>query len=112
MKIFLNISKEEQKKRLIDRIDRPEKNWKMSLGDVEERKSWAEYQAAYQELLNKTSTDNAPWYVVPGNDKKNARLIISQIVLAEMDQFHLKFPEVTEEFRAKLAEVRKVLEND
>lgn len=112
VKFFLNISKDEQKARLIDRIDRPDKNWKMSLGDIEERKYWAEYQNAYQDLLDKTSTKNSPWYVIPGNDKKNARLIISQIVLAEMDNFHLKFPEVTEEFKAQLQEVKEVLEKE
>ena len=112
VKIFLNISKEEQKSRLIDRIDRPEKNWKMSLADVEERKSWAEYQNAYQDMLNKTSTKSGPWYVVPGNDKKNARLIISKIILAELDELKLKFPEVTDAFKAELQAVKEVLENE
>lgn len=109
VKFFLNISKDEQKSRLLDRIDRPDKNWKMSLADIEERAYWEAYQDAYQELLDKTSTEDSPWYVIPGNDKKNARLIISQVILSELEKLHLKFPEVSEEFRAQLQEVRDIL---
>jgi PPK2 family polyphosphate:nucleotide phosphotransferase len=109
VKFFINISKEEQKQRLLDRIDQPDKNWKMSLQDVVERESWQGYMDAYQDLLTHTSTDNAPWYVVPGDDKKNARLIISSIVMAEFAKLDLHYPETTEEFRAKLREVREYL---
>lgn len=110
VKIFLNISKDEQRDRLLARIEEPDKNWKMSLQDVVERESWDQYMAAYQDLLDKTSADHAPWYVVPGNGKRNARLIISQIILAEMKKLHLAYPEVTDEFRAKLNEVREYLQ--
>lgn len=111
VKFFLNISKDEQKRRLLDRIDQPEKNWKMSLQDVEERKDWDRYMAAYQDLLDKTSTAHCPWYVIPANDKKNARLIISRIVLAEIKKLDMHFPEVTDAFRAKLQEVKDYLKD-
>jgi PPK2 family polyphosphate:nucleotide phosphotransferase len=109
VKIFLNISRDEQKERLLARIEEPDKNWKMSLQDVVERDSWDKYMEAYQAVLDKTSTAAAPWYVVPGNDKKNARLIISQIIISELKRLELSFPPVTDEFRAKLAEVRDYL---
>ncbi len=112
VKFFLNISKEEQKRRLLDRIDQPEKNWKMSLQDVEERKDWEKYMDCYQELLDKTSSPNSPWYVIPANDKKNARLIISRIILGELKSLDMHFPEVTDEFRAKLKAVKDVLNQD
>jgi PPK2 family polyphosphate:nucleotide phosphotransferase len=112
VKFFLNISKEEQKRRLLDRIDQPEKNWKMSLQDVEERKDWEKYMDCYQELLDKTSSPNSPWYVIPANDKKNARLIISRIILGELKSLDMHFPEVTDEFRAKLKAVKDVLNED
>jgi PPK2 family polyphosphate:nucleotide phosphotransferase len=110
IKFFMNISKDEQKARLLDRIEQPEKNWKMSLQDVEERKHWDEYMQAYQDLLDETSTEHCPWYVIPANDKKNARLIVSRILLWEMKRLDMQFPEVTDEFRAKLQEVRAFLE--
>lgn len=110
VKFFINISKDEQKERLLARIDTPEKNWKMSPADVKERGYWDNYQQAYEDLLKNTSTETAPWYVIPGNDKKNARLIISQIVLHHLRGLDMHYPEVTEEFRNNLAEVRKVLE--
>ncbi len=109
VKIFLNISRDEQKERLLARIEEPDKNWKMSLQDVVERDSWDKYMEAYQAVLDKTSTAAAPWYVVPGNDKKNARLIISQIIISELNRLELSFPPVTDEFRAKLEEVRDYL---
>lgn len=112
VKFFINISRDEQRDRLIDRIDEPEKNWKMSLGDVEERKFWNDYQNAYQDLLNATSTEQAPWYVIPGNDKKNARLTVAQVVMHHMSQLDMAFPEVTDEFRTELQEVRKLLLDD
>ncbi|MEM1000753.1 MAG: PPK2 family polyphosphate kinase [Bacteroidota bacterium] len=111
VKFFINISKDEQKKRLLDRIDRPEKNWKMSLSDVKERGHWDAYMQAYQDLLAATSRPQAPWYVIPGNDKKNARLIISQIVLHHLRGFEMHYPQPTDEFRQKLLGVRKALEN-
>ncbi|MEM7036690.1 MAG: polyphosphate kinase 2 family protein [Bacteroidota bacterium] len=112
VKFFLNISKDEQKRRLIDRIDRPEKNWKMSLSDIKERGYWENYQGAYQDLLTATSTERAPWYVIPGNDKKNARLIISQIVMKHMKALDMAYPTVTDEFREELKKAREVLESE
>ena len=109
VKIFLNISSQEQKERLLARIEEPDKNWKMSLQDVVERDSWDHYMAAYQDVLDKTSTPHSRWYVVPGNDKKNARLIISQILISELESLELHYPAVTDEFRAKLKEVRDYL---
>lgn len=111
VKFFVNISKDEQKDRLLDRINRQEKNWKMSPADVKERGFWDDYQKAYEDLLRATSRPDAPWYVIPGNDKKNARLIISQIVLHHLRQLDISYPEVNDEFRQKLDEVRKVLED-
>ena len=81
LKFFLHLSKDEQRKRFLDRIDEPDKNWKFRLSDVHERKYWKRYMKAYEDCLNATSTDHAPWYVVPADDKENARLIASQIVL-------------------------------
>ncbi len=81
VKFFLHLSEEEQRKRFLERIDEPEKNWKLSLADIEERKFWKRYMKAYEECLGATSTHHAPWYVVPADDKENARLIVSQIVL-------------------------------
>ena len=79
VKFFLHLSKEEQRKRFLKRIDEPEKNWKFNLGDVEERKFWKQYMKAYEDCVSATSTEDAPWHVVPADDKKNARLIVSQI---------------------------------
>ncbi|MFM2375468.1 MAG: hypothetical protein RLZZ165_565 [Bacteroidota bacterium] len=112
VKFFLNISKEEQKKRLLARIEQPEKNWKMSLQDVEERTHWEAYMEAYQEMLTKTSTEESPWYVIPGNDKKNARLIISRIILEEMQGLDMHFPEMTDGFRHRLQEVKDFLKDN
>jgi len=81
IKFFLHLSKEEQRKRFLARIDEPEKNWKFSMADIEERKFWKDYMKAYEECLSATSTSDAPWYIVPADDKENARLIVSQIVL-------------------------------
>lgn len=112
VKFFLNISRDEQRARLIDRIDRPEKNWKMSLGDVEERQYWNDYQQAYQDLLTATSTEDSPWYVIPGNDKKNARLMVAQVVLHHLGQMDMQYPDVADDFREELKTVREQLAND
>ena len=93
MKFFLHLSKEEQRKRFLARIDAPEKNWKFSESDIEERKYWKEYKKAYEKCLGATSTRQAPWYVVPADDKQNARLIVSRIVLDTVAELRLSFPE-------------------
>ena len=93
IKFFLHLSKEEQRKRFLERIDEPEKNWKFSLADIEERKFWKDYMKAYEECLGATSTSEAPWYVVPADDKENARLIVSQIVLDTLEGLKMSLPQ-------------------
>jgi PPK2 family polyphosphate:nucleotide phosphotransferase len=109
VKIFLHISKEEQRKRLIQRIDRPEKNWKIRPEDIEERRFWADYLKVYGKCLTATSTNRAPWFVVPADDKRNARLIISKILLDAFLALDLKFPEATAARRKELAAMRAQL---
>ena len=111
IKFFLHLSKEEQRKRFLERIDEPEKNWKFSLADVEERKFWKRYMQAYEECLGATSTSSAPWYVVPADDKKNARLIVSQIVLDALEELEMTYPKTSEERREELLSIRKRLAN-
>ena len=95
VKIFLHLSKEEQRKRFLERIDEPDKNWKFSLADIHERKYWKHYMKAYEECLSATSTHHAPWYVVPADDKENARLIVSQIVLDALNDLKMAYPKTT-----------------
>jgi PPK2 family polyphosphate:nucleotide phosphotransferase len=109
VKIFLHISKEEQRKRLIQRIDRPEKNWKIRPEDIEERRFWADYTKVYGKCLTATSTRRAPWFVVPADDKRNAHLIISKILLDAFLALDLKFPEATAARRRELAAMRAQL---
>jgi len=94
-KIFLHLSKEEQRKRFLARIDEPDKNWKFSLADIHERKYWKQYQKAYEECLGATSSRHAPWYVVPADDKENARLIVSRIVLDALSELKMAYPKTT-----------------
>ncbi len=110
VKFFLHLSKEEQRKRFLERIDDPHKNWKLSADDIRERNLWKEYMEAYGESLSATSTERAPWYVVPADDKPNARLIISQIVLHTLKSLKLEPPEATKERRRELEKIRKLLE--
>jgi PPK2 family polyphosphate:nucleotide phosphotransferase len=109
IKFFLHLSKEEQRKRFIDRIDRPEKNWKFSPADVEERKYWKDYMQAYEKCLTATSTQRAPWYVVPADDKLNCRLIVSRILLDTVEGLKLSYPKTTPERRRELLLLRKKL---
>jgi PPK2 family polyphosphate:nucleotide phosphotransferase len=110
VKFFLHLSKEEQRKRFLARIDDPSKNWKFSRADIEERKFWKEYQKAYEACLSATSTDEAPWYVVPADDKKNARLIISQVILEVLGGLDLAFPKPTLSKKELLAIRRELAE--
>ncbi len=110
IKIFLHLSKEEQRKRFIDRIDDPDKNWKLSVADVEERRFWKRYMKAYEACLEATSTDDAPWYVVPADDKKSSRLIISEIVLDVFKGLKLTYPKATAKHRQELHVIRERLE--
>ncbi len=109
IKFFLHLSKEEQRKRFLARIDEPEKNWKFSLGDIEERKFWKRYMDVYGECLGATSTPRAPWYVVPADDKENTRLIVSGIILDTLDGLKMAAPKVTSERRKELLEIRRQL---
>jgi len=109
LKIFLHVSKDEQKKRFLERIDNPEKNWKFSVADAQERKLWSEYQKAYEEMLPATSTDYAPWFVVPADDKWFTRLIIGAIINLQFEKLKLSYPEVSKEQLAKLKAAKKEL---
>jgi PPK2 family polyphosphate:nucleotide phosphotransferase len=109
MKFFLHLSKDEQKKRFLQRIDEPEKNWKFSLADMEERKFWDDYMDAYEDCLNATSTSHAPWYIVPADDKQNARLIISRIVIDTLDELEMTYPKADAKRRKELESIRKQL---
>ncbi len=109
IKFFLNLSKEEQQKRFLERIDEQDKNWKFSLADIHEREYWEHYMKAYEACLNATSTDHAPWYVVPADDKENARLIVSQIVLDTLNELKMTYPETTEKRQQELKAIRKQL---
>ncbi|MHB8474855.1 MAG: ADP-polyphosphate phosphotransferase [Steroidobacteraceae bacterium] len=109
IKFFLHLSKEEQRKRFIDRIDRPEKNWKFSLADIEERRFWNAYMHAYEKALSATSTKHAPWYVVPADDKRNTRLIVSRIVLDTLEALELSHPKTSAARRRELRALRKKL---
>jgi PPK2 family polyphosphate:nucleotide phosphotransferase len=110
IKIFLHQSKEEQRKRFIKRIDNAEKNWKLNEGDIQERKLWDEYMKAYEKCLSNTSSSHAPWYIVPADDKKNARLIISEIILDTFSKLKMSYPKTSERRRRELKLLRKELE--
>jgi polyphosphate kinase 2 (PPK2 family) len=109
IKFFLHLSKEEQRKRFIGRIDDPQKNWKFSEADIEERKFWKDYMRAYEKCLAATSTKRAPWYVVPADDKLNARLIVSRIVLDTLEALELSYPKTSAARRRELLALRKEL---
>jgi len=109
IKFFLHLSEEEQRKRFLDRIDEPEKNWKFSLADIEERKFWKQYMQAYEACLGATSTKNSPWYVVPADDKKNARLIISEIILDTFNSLEMHYPKTDARRRQELLSIRDLL---
>jgi PPK2 family polyphosphate:nucleotide phosphotransferase len=109
VKFYLHLSKKEQRKRFLERIDQPEKNWKFSQADIEERKFWKRYMKAYEQCLGATSTSAAPWYVVPADDKENARLIVSQIVLDTLEELKMAYPKTTEVRRKELLAIREQL---
>jgi len=112
VKFFLHISKEEQRKRFLERIDQPGKNWKFSEADMKERELWDDYMEAYENCLRETSTRTSPWYVVPADDKRNARLIISQIVVDTLQSLPLAYPKVDKTRLEELHSLRKQLENE
>jgi PPK2 family polyphosphate:nucleotide phosphotransferase len=109
VKFFLHLSKDEQKRRFLERIDRPEKNWKLSPNDVKERARWADYMRAYEEMLTHTSTEHAPWHVIPADHKWFARVAIADIVVSTMKSLKLRYPEVSEAQRQQLQEAKESL---
>ncbi len=109
IKFFLHLSKEEQRRRFLARIDEPEKNWKFSAADVAERRFWKRYMKAYEECLSATSTQHAPWYVVPADDKENARLIVSQVVLDTLQDLKMSYPKTDAKRRRELLAIRRQL---
>jgi PPK2 family polyphosphate:nucleotide phosphotransferase len=109
VKFFLHLSKEEQRERFLARIEEPKKNWKFSVADIQERAFWDDYQTAYEDCLSATSTDHAPWYVVPADDKRNARLIVSQIVLDTVKDLKLRYPKTGSARRKELETIREAL---
>nr|WP_317043835.1 polyphosphate kinase 2 family protein [Kaistella haifensis] len=112
IKIFLNISKKEQKKRFLNRIDEQEKNWKFSMGDLSERALWDEYMNAYEKSINETSKDHSPWFVIPGDDKWFARVAAIQIIIDALEGMDLKFPKLSAEDQKALESARKQLESE
>jgi PPK2 family polyphosphate:nucleotide phosphotransferase len=109
IKFYLHLSREEQRRRFLARIDEPEKNWKFSLADISERKFWSQYMRAYEACLGATSTRNAPWHIVPADDKNNARLIISRVVIDALRGLRLGYPRLTRARRSELRSIRKRL---
>jgi PPK2 family polyphosphate:nucleotide phosphotransferase len=109
IKFFLHLSKNEQRKRFLERINEPDKNWKFSLSDVHERKYWKDYTEAFEACLHATSARHAPWYIVPADDKENARLIVSQIVIDAFNNLKMAYPKTTAKRRRELKSIRKLL---
>ncbi|CAG0930423.1 Polyphosphate:ADP phosphotransferase [Thermoflexales bacterium] len=112
LKFFLNVSKAEQKKRFLERIELPEKNWKFSADDVQERAHWDEYQAAYEDMLNHTSTNHAPWYVVPADHKWFTRLAVAAVINQTLRDLKLAYPVISEEHQQELLKSKELLENE
>ena len=112
IKIFLNLSKKEQKKRFLERIDNPDKNWKFSSSDLSERALWDEYQKVFADVIGSTSTKECPWYVVPADQKWYTRYIVSEIILKTLEEMAPKYPDMPELEKAKLAEYRKALTSE
>lgn len=112
LKFFLHLSKEEQKNRLLRRLDIPEKNWKFSAGDLKERKLWNEYQFCYEDAINRTSTDHAPWYIVPADDKPTARFIVAQTILEAFEKYNFKEPTLDKKLLDKINEFKEELNNE
>jgi len=108
-KFFLNVSRKEQKKRFLERIDNPDKNWKFSASDAKERKYWKEYMNAYEELIKNTSTKKSPWYVVPADNKAFARIVVASAIIETLDSIGLEYPKVSKEKLDELARIKEEL---
>jgi PPK2 family polyphosphate:nucleotide phosphotransferase len=109
LKFFLHLSKKEQKKRFLERIDEPEKNWKFSFGDLRERARWSDYQHAYEEAISATSTSHAPWYIIPADDKWYTRLAIASIIYNQFNALKIEYPAMTDGQKAELLQAREEL---
>jgi len=109
IKFFLHLSKDEQRERLIARLDDPEKSWKFNVGDIDERNFWPSYMDAYERCLGATSTANAPWHIVPADDKRNARLIVSQVIVETLEKLDMRYPQLDAGEQQKLLSVRAAL---
>ncbi|MGH9367936.1 MAG: polyphosphate kinase 2 family protein, partial [Thermoanaerobaculia bacterium] len=109
-KFFLHVSSKEQKKRFLERLEEPEKNWKFSAADARERGHWRDYMSAYEEMIRHTATPHAPWYVVPADNKWFTRLVVAAAIIDALEELDLAFPKVDEEKRRELAEARAILE--
>lgn len=112
LKFFLNLSKAEQKSRLLRRLNIPEKNWKFSAGDLKERKLWDKYQFCYEDLLNRTSKENAPWFILPADDKPSVRLILAEILLEELKKYNFTEPTLPAKVQAQVEEFKAQLNNE
>jgi len=112
LNFFLNLSKEEQKNRLLRRLELEEKNWKFSPADLKERELWDKYQDCYQDLLNRTSTKKAPWFVIPADDKATARYLVANIIYKTLKQYNFKEPELPEKYKVEIDNYKKQLENE
>jgi polyphosphate kinase 2 (PPK2 family) len=112
LKFFLNVSKKEQKRRFLERLDEPEKNWKYSTSDALERQHWNEYMGAYEEMIRNTSTERAPWYVVPADHKWFTRVVVAEALVHVLDKLNLSFPKVDAEKRKDLKKARIILKNE
>jgi PPK2 family polyphosphate:nucleotide phosphotransferase len=112
VKFFLNVSKEEQKQRFLDRIEEEDKNWKFSKGDVKERGHWDDYMRTYADAIENTSTEKSPWFIIPADKKWFTRLAVSEVIAQSLESMNPHYPEVTEEHKAELAEAKKMLESE
>jgi PPK2 family polyphosphate:nucleotide phosphotransferase len=112
LKFFLNVSKDEQKQRFLDRIAEEDKNWKFSMGDVKERGHWDDYMHAYTDAIENTSTDDAPWYIIPADKKWFTRLAVSEVIVKKLESMKPSYPDVTDGHKVELAEAKKVLESE
>ena len=112
IKFFLNVSKQEQKKRFLERIDQPDKNWKFSLGDVKERAFWDDYIAAYEDVFNNTSTEWAPWHIIPADRKWFTRLAVGWVILDKLRKLQLKYPTASDEHKQELLKAKRTLLNE
>jgi len=112
LKFFLNVSKKEQKDRFLKRINLPEKNWKFSLTDVKERAHWEDYINAFEDVFNNTSTKNAPWHIIPADNKWFTHTVIADIIVKKLKELNLKYPEVSEEHRKEIMKVKEILEGE